>query len=71
MKKVYEQDNVVYKDLLKKYGDVTVKTGIFDTHIVSMKQKLDNFNEQLIKVTKTLEESKNNKSILKNLRIKV
>ena len=56
MKKVYEQDNVVYKDLLKKYGDVTGKTGIFDTHIVSMKQKLDNLNEQLIKVTKTLEE---------------
>ena len=70
MKKVYEQDNVVYKDLLKKYGDVTVKTGIFDTHIVSMKQKLDNLNEQLIKVTKTLEESKKQQEHLKELKDK-
>jgi hypothetical protein len=61
MKKIYEKDNAIYKDLLKKYGDVTVKTAIFDTHIVSMKQKLENLDEQLNKLRKTLSESKKEK----------
>ena len=70
MKKVYESDNAIYKDLLKKYGDVTVKTAIFDTHIVSMKQKIENLNEQLAKIRKTLEESKKQSDHIKELKDK-
>ena len=70
MKKIYEDDNNIYKDLLKKYSDVTVKTAIFDTHIVSMKQKLENLNEQLEKIKKTLDESQKQRTHLKELKDK-
>ena len=36
MKKIYKQDNDIYKELSKKYGEVTVKYPIFDS---CLKQK--------------------------------
>ena len=70
LKKVYEKDNKIYKDLLKKYSDVTVKTAIFDTHIVSMKQKLENLEEQRLKLEKTLSESKKQSAELNEIKDK-
>lgn len=70
MKKVYEKDNGIYKDLFKKYGDVTVKSAIFDTHIVSMKQKLENLNDQINKIKKTIEESKKQQEHMNELKDK-
>ena len=43
MKKTYKQDNDIYKELSKKYGEVTVKSAIFDTQIGAMKLKIENF----------------------------
>ena len=36
------QDNDIYKELSKKYGEVTVKSAIFDTQISAMKLKIEN-----------------------------
>ena len=58
MKKVYKQDNEIYKELSKKYGEVTVKSAIFDTQISAMKLKIENLDEQIQKLKTTLAESK-------------
>ena len=60
MKKVYKQDNDVYKELSKKYGEVTVKSAIFDTQIGAMKLKIENLDEQIQKLKTALAESKTN-----------
>ena len=59
MKKIYQQDNAIYKELSKKYGDVTVKAAIFDTQIGAMKLKIENLDDQINKLKSTLAESKN------------
>ena len=60
MKKIYKQDNDIYKELSKKYGEVTVKSAIFDTQIGAMKLKIENLDEQILKLKTALAESKNN-----------
>jgi len=58
MKKIYKQDNEIYKELSKKYGEVTVKSAIFDTQIGAMKLKIENLDDQIQKLKTTLAESK-------------
>jgi WD40 repeat protein len=58
MKKIYKQDNDIYKELSKKYGEVTVKSAIFDTQIGAMKLKIENLDDQILKLKTTLAESK-------------
>ena len=58
MKKIYKQDNEIYKELSKKYGEVTVKSAIFDTQIGAMKLKIENLDDQIQKLKTTLTESK-------------
>ena len=73
MKKIYKQDNDTYKELSKKYGEVTVKSAIFDTQIGAMKLKLENLDDQIQKLKTALAESRThqdkdenkNKSLLK------
>ena len=60
LKKVYKQDYDIYKDLSKKYGEVTVKSAIFDTQISAMKLKIENLDEQIQKLKTALAESKTN-----------
>ena len=60
MKKIYKQDNEIYKELSKKYGEVTVKSAIFDTQINAMKLKIENLDDQIQKLKETLAESKTN-----------
>ena len=60
MKKTYKQDNDIYKELSKKYGEVTVKSAIFDTQIGAMKLKIENLDEQIQKLKTALAESKTN-----------
>ena len=60
MKKIYKQDNDIYKELSKKYGEVTVKSAIFDTQISAMKLKIENLDEQIQKLKTALAESKTN-----------
>ena len=55
MKKIYKQDNDIYKELSKKYGEVTVKSAIFDTQL-----KIENLDEQIQKLKTALAESKTN-----------
>ena len=58
MKKIYKQDNDTYKELSKKYGEVTVKSAIFDTQIGAMKLKLENLDDQIQKLKTALAESR-------------
>ena len=58
MKKIYKQDNEIYKELSKKYGEVTVKSAIFDTQIGAMKLKIENLDDQILKLKTALAESK-------------
>ena len=58
MKKIYKQDNDIYNELSKKYGEVTVKSAIFDTQIGPMKLKIENLDDQILKLKTTLAESK-------------
>ena len=58
MKKIYKQDNDIYKELSKKYGEVTVKSAIFDTQIGAMKLKLENLDDQIQKLKTALAESR-------------
>ena len=58
MKKINKQDNDIYKELSKKYGEVTVKSAIFDTQIGAMKLKIENLDDQILKLKTTLAESK-------------
>ena len=60
IKKIYKQDNDIYKELSKKYGEVTVKSAIFDTQIGAMKLKIENLDEQIQKLKTALAESKTN-----------
>ena len=60
MKKIYKQDNDIYKELSKKYGEVTVKSAIFDTQIGAMKLKLENLDDQIQKLKTALAESRTN-----------
>lgn len=61
MKKIYQQDNAIYKELSKKYGDVTVKAAIFDTQIGAMKLKIENLDDQIAKLKNTLAEGRKNR----------
>ena len=54
MKKKYKQDNDIYKELSKKYGEVTVKSAIFDTQIGALKLKIENLDDQILKLKTTL-----------------
>jgi len=58
MKKIYKQDNDIYKELSKKYGEVTVKSAIFDTQIGAMKLKIENLDDQILKLKTALAETK-------------
>ena len=58
MKKIYKQDNDTYKELSKKYGEVTVKSAIFDTQIGAMKLKLENLDDQIQKLKAALAENR-------------
>ena len=58
MKKIYKQENDIYNELSKKYGEVTVKSAIFDTQIGAMKLKIENLDDQILKLKTTLAESK-------------
>ena len=68
MKKIYKQDNDIYKELSKKYGEVTVKSAIFDTQISAMKLKIENLDEQIQKLKTALAESKTNQEKEENKR---
>lgn len=68
MKLIYQQDNQLYKELSKKYSDVTVKTALFDAQIGSMRQKIENLDEQLERLRKSLEDARGRKNDAENIK---
>lgn len=70
LKKVNEQDNVIYKELHKKYWDVTNESLLIENEQKRLKSKLDTLTEHYEQLKKTLEDSKKQKNLLKDLKNK-
>jgi hypothetical protein len=58
MKKIYEDDNKTYKELKRKYWDVTNKSLIIEQQIKGFKSSIETLDEQIDKIKKSIEESK-------------
>ncbi len=68
LKKINEQDNQVYKELHKKYWDVTNDSLLIENEQKRLKSKLDTLTEHYEQLKKTLEDSKKQKNLLKDLK---
>lgn len=70
LKKVNEQDHQIYKELHKKYWDVTNESLLIENEQKRLKSKLDTLTEHYEQLKKTLEDSKKQKNLLKDLKKK-
>lgn len=61
MKKVYSDDDKIYKELKKKYWDVTKESLVLEQDLKGLTSKVENLNDQYEKLKKTVDESKKQK----------
>lgn len=70
LKKINEQDNQIYKELHKKYWEVTNESLLAENEQKRLKSKLDTLTEHYEQLKITLENSKKQKNLLKDLKNK-
>lgn len=61
LKEVYDEDNKIYKDLKKKYWNVTKNTLVLEQRMKDFSSKVENLKEQEEKLKKTLDDTKKHK----------
>jgi hypothetical protein len=61
MKFIYEEDNGIYQELRKKYTTVTQESMLLEQRLKTEKSKMENINDQIEKMKKTLDEAKKQK----------
>lgn len=70
LKRINEQDNQIYKELHKKYWEVTNESLLAENEQKRLKSKLDTLTEHYEQLKITLENSKKQKNLLKDLKNK-
>ena len=61
LKLTYDEDNKIYKDLKKKYWDVTKESLVLEQEMKGLTSKVVNLKEQEEKIKKTLDDTKKHK----------
>jgi len=61
LKEIYDEDNKIYKDLKKKYWNVTKNTLVLEQRMKDFSSKVENLKEQEEKLKKTLDDTKKHK----------
>ncbi len=61
LKEIYDEDNKIYKDLKKKYWNVTKNTLVLEQRMKDFSSKVENLKEQEEKLRKTLDDTKKHK----------
>ncbi len=61
MKKIYEDDNRIYKELKKRYWDVTKETLVLEQDLKGLQSKVSTLNDQHEKIKKTVDDIKRQK----------
>lgn len=58
LRKVFDDDTKIYKDLKQRYHSVTIESVVLEQDLLTAKQKVENLNEQMEKYKTNLEEVK-------------